>query len=73
MADVVLDTLVAHPDEMWVGLHNPANPGDSGLPATVTKETFGTWLVGPEAKPWLAKRHAQSRDAMRNNVQLTGS
>jgi hypothetical protein len=63
-ADMLMTYYTSHPDELWDGVH--ANPGDTELPAAVTKETFAAFLASPEAKPWLAKRHEQARSGLRN-------
>ncbi len=59
VADLILDYYVGHPDEWWDAL--TAEPGDTGLPKAVTKETFKTYLESPEGKTWVMQRHGQAR------------
>ena len=59
IADLIIDHYTAHPDELWDGM--TAEPGDTGLPATVTKQTFKAYLDTPEGKTWLMQRRGQAR------------
>ncbi|HEY5949080.1 MAG TPA: hypothetical protein VIV40_26490 [Kofleriaceae bacterium] len=59
IADLIIDHYAAHPDELWDGM--TAEPGDTGLPKTVTKETLKSFLDTPEGKTWLMQRRGQAR------------
>src|SRR5438445_11885221 len=60
LAEVMIDHYTAHPDELWAQVEGK----DTGLPATVTKDSFGTYLGSPEGKTWLIQRRGFVRSAM---------
>jgi len=67
-ADMLVEYLVAHPDMFWDGVHN--NPGDTGIPPDVTKETFPQFLASPDGKAWVEKRHVRTREGLRDEADI---
>ena len=59
IADLIIDHYASHPDELWDGM--TAEPGDTGLPKAVTKQTLKAYLETPEGKTWLMQRRGQAR------------
>jgi hypothetical protein len=66
IAEIIVEHYAAHPDEFWDAL--TAEPGDTGVPKTVTKETFKVFLDSPEGKTWMMQRHGQARTGTENGI-----
>ncbi|HEY5925303.1 MAG TPA: hypothetical protein VIV11_26650 [Kofleriaceae bacterium] len=66
IAKLIIDYFASHPDEMWDGM---AAPHDTGIPKTVTKETFKPFLDSPEGKTWLLQRQGQVRSSAEAGIQ----
>jgi len=66
IADLIIDHYATHPDELWDGM--TAEPGDTGLPKTVTKETFKAFLDSPEGKTWMMQRRGQARSGTEKGI-----
>jgi hypothetical protein len=66
VANLIIDHYVAHPDEFWDGI--TAEPGDPGLPTTVTKQTFKAYLDSPEGRTWLLQRRGQARTGTEQGI-----
>src|SRR5690348_15728262 len=64
MSEVMIEHYTAHPDDLWIEIDGK----DSGVPATVTKETFAAFLASPEGKTWLLQRRGFVRTAMEPGV-----
>jgi hypothetical protein len=64
LAEVMVDYLTSHPDELWTAVEGK----DTGLPASVTKESFATYLTSPEGKTWLIQRRGFVRSEMEPGV-----
>ena len=64
IAEVMIDHYTAHPDELWPEVEGK----ETGIPATVTKDTFATFLGSPEGKTWLIQRRGFVRSAMEPGV-----
>jgi hypothetical protein len=60
VAELVIQHYSAAPEELWDVMH--VEPGDTGLPDTVTRETLKSFLATPEGKTWLMKRQAKIRE-----------
>jgi hypothetical protein len=62
VADHIAEVIITHysskPDELWDGMETPH---ETGIPASVTRETFAAWLATPEGKTWTMQRHGQVR------------
>jgi len=58
IAELKIAHYTAHPDELWE--ETTAQP-ETGLPPTVTKETFKAFLDTPVGKTWLMQRHGEVR------------
>jgi len=67
IADIIIDHYAAHPDELWDAI--TAEPGDTGVPQAVTKESFKAFLDSPEGKTWLMQRHGQARSGTEAGIQ----
>ncbi|HEX5059452.1 MAG TPA: hypothetical protein VFV99_08840 [Kofleriaceae bacterium] len=66
IADLIIDHYAAHPDELWEAV--TSQPGETGVPPTVTKETFKAFLDTPEGKTWLMQRHGQARSGTESGI-----
>lgn len=64
LAEVMIDHYTAHPDELWAQVEGK----DTGVPTTVTKDTFAAYLGSPEGKTWLIQRRGFVRSAMEPGV-----
>jgi len=64
VAEVMVDHFSSHPDELWAEIDGK----DSGLPPTVTKDTFGEYLQSPNGKTWMLQRRGFVRTAMEPGV-----
>jgi hypothetical protein len=64
MAEVMLDHFATHPDELWAEVEGK----DSGLPPTVTKDTFAEYIQSPNGKTWMLQRRGFVRTAMEPGV-----
>jgi hypothetical protein len=64
LAEVMIDGYSAHPGELWQEIEGK----DTGLPTTVTKDTFAAYLGTPEGKTWLIQRRGFVRSAMEPGV-----
>lgn len=69
MAQVRIDDQVAHPDDWWDGM--AASGEDTGMPKTVTRESFSAFLATPEGKTWLFKRHGAVRAEMEQGIDAS--
>jgi hypothetical protein len=58
IAEVIINHYSAKPDELWDGMETPH---ETGVPPSVTRETFASWLASPEGKTWTMQRHGQVR------------
>jgi hypothetical protein len=67
IADLIVDHYAAHPDELWDGM--TAEPGQTGLPADVTKDNFKAYLATPEGKTWMMQRHGQARSGTEHGIE----
>jgi hypothetical protein len=66
MAEIMMDHYMAHPDELWTEVEGKGS--DTGLPGTVTNETFAAYLASPEGKTWVIQRRGFVRSAMEPGV-----
>jgi len=66
IADLIIEHFAAHPDELWDAV--TGQPGETGLPEAVTKETFKAYLDTPEGKTWLMQRHGQARSGTESGI-----
>ena len=64
IADLVMDHMQAHPDELW----DQVQGQDTGLPATVTKETLPQFMETPEGKTWLLQRRGNARSGVEQGI-----
>jgi hypothetical protein len=64
ISEVMIDHYTANPEALWAEVEGK----DAGLPATVTKDTLGTYLQTPEGKTWLLQRRGFVRSAMEQGV-----
>lgn len=64
MAELMIEHYTANPDDLWAEIEGK----DSGIPATVTKETLAAYLQSPEGKTWLLQRRGFVRSAMETGV-----
>ncbi|HTL34356.1 MAG TPA: hypothetical protein VL326_14615 [Kofleriaceae bacterium] len=64
VSEVMIEHYTAHPDQLWMEVDGK----DTGLPATVTKDTFATYLSSPDGKTWLLQRRGFVRSAMEPGV-----
>ena len=69
MADVMIDESVAHPETWWDGMMESAI--DTGMPKTVTRASFASFLTTPEGKTWLMKRHGAVRAEMEQGIDAS--
>ena len=67
IADLIMEHYTAKPDELWDGM--TVEPGDTGVPKSVTKETFKDFLATPEGKTWLMQRKGAVRSAAEAGVE----
>jgi hypothetical protein len=67
ISSLIIEHYTAHPDELWDNIH--AEPGDTGIPTSVTKETFKDWVATPEGKTWLLQRQGAVRTATEKGVE----
>jgi hypothetical protein len=67
IADLLIEHYRTHPDELWDGM--TAEPGETGVPKTVTKETFKAYLDSPEGKTWLMQRQGQARSGTEAGIK----
>lgn len=58
IADIIVAEAVADPPALFdrVG----ASGGETGIPATVTRDGFKAWLETPEGKTWMMQRRGQT-------------
>jgi hypothetical protein len=66
IASLIIEHYTAHPDDLWASM--TAEPGDTGIPPSVTKETFKDFLTTPEGKTWLLQRQGAVRTATENGI-----
>ena len=66
IAKLIIDYFASQPAEMWDGM---SDPYETGVPKTVTKETFKAFLDSPEGKTWLLQRHGQVRSSAEAGIQ----
>ena len=66
IADLIIDHFTANPLELWDGMNK--EPGDTGVPPTVTRETFKSFLDSPEGKTWLMTRRGQARSGTHQGI-----
>ena len=66
VADLILAESLKDPATLWDAIK--AEPGDDGLPADLTKETFAPWLDSPAGKTWLVQRRGNVLAATRQAV-----
>jgi len=64
VSELMIEHYSAHPDQLWMEVDGK----DAGLPTTVTKDTFATYLESPEGKTWLLQRRGFVRSAMEPGV-----
>jgi hypothetical protein len=69
MADLMIDDSVAHPDAWWDGMAESAI--DTGMPKTVTRASFASFLTTPEGKTWLMKRQGAVRAEMEQGIDVS--
>lgn len=60
IAGLIMTHYTTHPDELWDGMSDPYS---TGIPNTVTKESFEAFLASPEGKTWSMQRHGQVRSS----------
>jgi hypothetical protein len=66
IATVIMNHFSSHPDELWAGM---AEPYATGIPTTVTKESFAQFLASPEGKTWVMQRHGQVRSSAEAGIE----
>jgi hypothetical protein len=64
IADLIMDHMQAHPDELW----EQVKTEQTGLPASVTKETLPQFIETPEGKTWLLQRRGFTRSGVEQGV-----
>lgn len=64
IADLIMDHMQSHPDELWAQVQGQ----DTGLPATVTKETLPDFMQTPEGKTWLLQRRGFTRSGVEQGI-----
>jgi hypothetical protein len=69
MADLRIEDSVAHPEDWWDGM--AALGQDTGMPKTVTRASFASFLTTPEGKTWLMKRHGAVRAEMEQGIDAS--
>lgn len=66
IASLIMAHYTAHPAELWDGM---ADPYSTGIPNTVTKDSFAAFLASPEGKTWSMQRHGQVRSSAEAGVE----
>ena len=66
IATVIIDHYASHPEELWEGM---ADPYETGVPKSVTKDSFKPYLASPEGKTWLMQRHGQVRSSAEAGIE----
>lgn len=67
IADLVVADAAANPDMLWDALHE--SPGETGIPSTVDKGGFKTWINTPEGKTWMMQRRGQTLAGTQEGVE----
>lgn len=67
IADLVIADKAANPDLLWDALH--ASPGETGIPDTVDKGGFRTWINTAEGKTWMMQRRGQTLAGTQEGIE----
>ncbi len=71
VAEHIADLIIAHyaaNAEQWFDAV-ASEGGETGIPATVTRETFKTWLDSPEGKTWKLQRRGNTLTGVHTGVE----
>ncbi len=66
IASVIMDHYASHPDELWGGMKDPY---ETGIPRTITKASFATFLATQQGKTWQMQRLGQVRSAAEAGIE----
>lgn len=64
IADLIMDHMEAHPDELWEQVRDQ----QTGLPASVTKDSLPAFMQTPEGKTWLLQRRGYTRSGVEQGI-----
>ena len=64
ISDLIMDHMQTHPDELWEQVKDQ----QTGLPASVTKESLPQFMQTPEGKTWLVQRRGYTRTGVEQGI-----